>query len=99
MSPRYIFSGSLKDAPSFGAVVGAAGPRITSYFSNALSNACLINAFVRSAFKIVGVVVTGAQHEGAQHDTALRFRAKSFGAGLFIHIVKPVILLLCGIRI
>ena len=41
----------LKLSPSFGAVVGAAGPKITSYFSNALSNACLINAFVRSAFK------------------------------------------------
>ena len=31
--------------------VGAAGPKITSYFSNALSNAFLISAFVRSAFK------------------------------------------------
>ena len=28
-----------------------AGPRITSYFANALSNACLIRALVRSAFR------------------------------------------------
>ena len=34
-----------------GAVVGATGPRIISYFANASSNAFLINALVRSAFK------------------------------------------------
>ena len=35
----------------FGAVVGAAGPRIISYFSKALSKAFLISAFVRRAFR------------------------------------------------
>ena len=39
ISPRYILRGSLKLSPSFGAVVGAAGPKITSYFANASSNA------------------------------------------------------------
>ena len=37
--------------PKSGAVVGAAGARIISYFSNALSNSCLISAFVFNAFK------------------------------------------------
>ena len=31
ISPRYILIGSESDEPSFGAVVGATGPRITSY--------------------------------------------------------------------
>ena len=30
---------------------GLAGATIISYFANALSNACLISAFVRSAFR------------------------------------------------
>ena len=37
--------------PPPGYVVGAAGPRIRSYFSKARSKACLIRAFVRSAFR------------------------------------------------
>ena len=43
--------GSLRLLPSSGAVVGAAGPRIMSYFPNALSKAFLIRAFTRSAFR------------------------------------------------
>ena len=46
MSPKYILIGSSKEEPNFGAVVGAAGPKMTSYFSKALSNACLISALV-----------------------------------------------------
>ncbi len=50
ISLKYIFSGSLKDFPISGAVVGLAGPRMQSYFSNALSKACFISAFTFSAF-------------------------------------------------
>ena len=36
---------------SFGAVVGATGPKITSYFANASSNTFLMEAFTRRAFR------------------------------------------------
>jgi len=43
--------GSAKDEPILGAVVGATGPSITSYFANASSKAFLIRAFTLNAFK------------------------------------------------
>ena len=46
MSPKYILIGSARLLPSFGAVVGATGPRITSYFENASSKAFFIMAFM-----------------------------------------------------
>ncbi len=50
MSLRYIFSGSLRLSPSFGAVVGDTGVSSRSYFWKASSKAPLMTAFTWRAF-------------------------------------------------
>ena len=68
-------------SPSFGAVVGAAGPRITSYFSNALVKGLLDQCLCAQCLQIIGIIVSGAQHKGAEHNPALDLCAEALGTG------------------
>ncbi len=58
ISPRYILSGSLKLSPSFGAVVGAAGPKITSIFCKCFIKCFLDESLCPECLKIIRIIIT-----------------------------------------